>query len=280
VEAHVGVVGVLDQVLLIERAGCVAGPLLDGVISDRAVLPRHYEAEGLGSFFDALSGNPLLFDPDARCFGGEEADSRWVYENRPVFRHVLCGHVLVLALEDVVRLEGNQQVEHALRLVQSLREEPEERGQQDDAGEHALSQRRVRHVGGYQTAERPPEQEQGRSLLVDLELLAGFKDEEPVVVVDLIGVLNDAALAARLAEASHVHGEDLVAAFSQVLGNGGIVLGLGPVAVEHENDAFGGLAFFCGPVVSHQFDLLTVLRYGQLQRVKVRVLKTAPIEAF
>lgn len=110
---------------------------------------------------------------------------------------------------------GNFQ--YSLHLIQLFCPEAEIRRKETYTCEHGLADDAVRHVSGNQTAKRAPEQEKRRLLLVDFVLFDGLEDEQPLVVVDVFGFLNDAPLALTFTETSLVDGKHFKIKISEVL---------------------------------------------------------------
>ena len=68
-------------------------------------------------------------------------------------------------------------------------------GEEDDAGEHFPTYRRVNHVCCEHAAKRASKEVDRSALLVNLILLACFENEQPLVVVDLLMRIEDAFFA-------------------------------------------------------------------------------------
>jgi hypothetical protein len=93
----------------------------------------------------------------------------------------------------MIRADTANDFEYWLHLVELFRPEAEERRQEADTCKHRLTDDAVRHVSRNQTTERASEQEKWRFLLVNFVLFDGLKDEQPLIVVDVVSFLNNSS---------------------------------------------------------------------------------------
>ena len=77
--------------------------------------------------------------------------------------------------------------------------------------------------------------------MVNFEFLNCLQDEEPLVVVDVLSLLDEATLAFAVTEAALVDCEHLEVKISKVLGKTAVGLGVATVAVDVEDDSFAGV---------------------------------------
>ena len=93
----------------------------------------------------------------------------------------------------MIRANAANDFEYWLQLVELFRPKAEEWRQKADPCKHRLADDAVRHVSRNQTAERASEQEEWRFLLVNFVLFDGLKDEQPLIVVDVVSFLNNSS---------------------------------------------------------------------------------------
>lgn len=101
--------------------------------------------------------------------------------------------------------------------------------------------------------------------MVNFEFLNCLQDEEPLVVVDVLSLLDDATLTFAVTKAALVDSKHLEVKISEVLGKTAIGLGVATVAVDVEDDSFAGVL---GRVaVCAQFDLATELGDWKIKNI-------------
>lgn len=251
--------------------------VLNIVIADDAVLRRDQIADWLGRLGRRGACNLLLFDPKSGRCRREEGDIARVLENLLVPRSVVGIHVLELAHEDVVWLHVGKWDQVFVGLVQPFGEETVVGCKKDDAREHSLSNYRVGHVSGKEATEGSTEEEDGRALLIDFELLDSLKDHGPAVAIDLLGTQEDATLALRVSMPTHVEGENFVTVLGKELGHDSHLRCTRPVTMDHKDYA---LAFMDSwPPVRHQLDFLAIVSNSEVHRVDFRKFETAEVVA-
>ena len=98
------------------------------------------------------------------------------------------------------------------------------RSENGNSSEHGACNWPSRHVCGEKPSEGAAEEEDGSLLLVDLELLYGFKDEQPLIIVHILFILNNGSFTVREAETSLVQSEDFVIMLGKAFGEHSILV--------------------------------------------------------
>lgn len=139
--------------------------------------------------------------------------------------------------------------------------------QEADTGKHCLTYNACCHICGYKPAEGATKEEQRSLLLVNLVLADGFVNEQPLVVVDVLGLLDNISYALTVTKAPLVNCKDFEVLFSQVFSNTTVSLRIRPETVNIEH--------YCLPVVfgrvpvCPEFDLFAELDYREVEDVNL-----------
>lgn len=90
----------------------------------------------------------------------------------------------------MVRKHATRYSQQSLAIVQFFSPETVIGREEANSGKHGLANEAVCHIGGDQPAKRTPEQKKGCLLLIDFVLLDRLEDQQPLVIVDVICLLN------------------------------------------------------------------------------------------
>lgn len=180
----------------------------------------------------------LLFCPKDADSRGEGTVAFWVVVDVTPLRLELGLKLLKLRRYAVVRKHAARHPQHSLAIVQLFSPEAIIGREETNAGKHGLAHEAVCHVSRDQTSKRTPEQKKWCFLLIDTVLFNRLKDQQPLVIVNVIGLLNKAATPFALTKSSLVDGKHLEVEISEVLCKTAVRLRVGAITMKVKHDGF------------------------------------------
>lgn len=208
----------------------------DVIISDDIVIFSLNEQKWQVGLQQRLLHLLLLFDPEGARPGSERADAGLVSEKLAPLSHPLRVFFLELARGHVMRVNGIEEINEALAIVELISPYSIIRGQGGNTSEHATRYWSCRHVCCQQSTEGAAEKEDRSFVRINFELLHGFKYEKPLVSVHVFLIFNYSSLAFGEAETALVHGEYFIIVLSEAFSEHSILVGIGAVPVNVEDD--------------------------------------------
>ena len=229
----------------------------DLIVSNYFILFRLNHQNGQNDVLNLYFCQSLFFSPKNTKCRGEVTLAFWVVFNVTPSCFVLWIQLLKLWRNLLLRAYKLVELDKGLVGIKFFSPTPVEWSQKANPGKHCLTDYTICHICGYKSSKRTTKEEQRSFLLVNLVFADGFIDEQPLIVVDVICLLDDISLSLTVTKASLVYCKDFEVLIRQTFSNSTIGLSVWAETVNIEHHR---LSVVFGRVsVCPEFDLFAEL---------------------